>query len=947
MIRLVALLLTVLTGFSGLVYEVTWQKYLATLLGSHSEATAAVLGLFLGGLAIGYSVFGGLTRRLVASATQAGRGAPLLLVYGAVEASIGVFALVFPWLFRAVQALSFQLPHGNPAIGFALDVALASLLVLPPAILMGGTIPILTQALARDLEDATRFHALVYAFNTAGAFAGALAAGLWLVPRLGLVGVLVAMGIVNLVAGGLFVVLGLLRPAEAAAPTAGASAASAGVAGFSNFAAVALLTGFAMMTIQTVLIRLGGLAFGSSQFTFSMVVAVFVLCIALGSFAVSALPRIHRALLPVALWALLLLLGVLYELADSAPYWAHALRNLYRNQSVSFYPYQLQVFFGMLLCLALPIAISGAVLPLMFHALREKVTDLGDVAGRLYSWNTAGSLLGALIGGYALLFWLDLHHSYRIAMAAIALAALLTTLRSYDVGRVAPAILGITALAAIALLPAWAPERLSAGLFRNRDGLPDTFHGPEALFRTYRQGKLISYDDDPVASIAVKSFESAEGPGNLAIVSNGKSDGAIPGDYVTTSLLALIPALVARDPARVFVVGYGTGVTAGELTALEETREVILAEISPAVILAAPLFDYGNLGASKNPKLKLVQGDAYRTLLRAEGKFDLIVSEPSNPWVAGIEMLYSREFLEAARNSLNPGGVHAQWFHSYETDAETLALILRTYQAVFEHCAVWYTVGSDLLLLGVQDPAEAMDIARLRRRFERPDFKAGFERAKVTSFPALLAHEILPIGVLGAPPLAGELHTLLHPRLSSLAARSFFVGEFGTLPPTVAPAAAEVGHRNSLVTRFVASDPKAYDEEARLQLITETCRHGANQCAPLLARWEIDTPDSPARDNLRRRIAGNQNLARTLQLNTIDQLMQLYDGAPGELPKQVTPVFAARMSNLYIELYSHAVPFSRAALARIWQRCEADPKQQQECVSARSKLEAVAGTFHE
>ena len=192
------LLLTVLTGFSGLVYEVTWQRYLATLLGSHSEATAAVLGLFLGGLAVGYSLFGVLTRRLVARAQAQGRAAPLLIVYGVVEASIGVFALIFPVLFSAVQALSFRIPHGSAGLGFALDVGLSALLVLPPAILMGGTIPILTQALARSLEDATRFHALVYAFNTAGAFAGALAAGYWLVPSLGLVGVLHWMGGINL-----------------------------------------------------------------------------------------------------------------------------------------------------------------------------------------------------------------------------------------------------------------------------------------------------------------------------------------------------------------------------------------------------------------------------------------------------------------------------------------------------------------------------------------------------------------------------------------------------------------------------------------------------------------------------------------------------------------------------------------------------------------------------
>ena len=213
---------------------------------------------------------------------------------------------MFPILFAAVQALSFRIPHGSAGLGFALDVALSALLVLPPAILMGGTIPILTQALARNLADATRFHALVYAFNTAGAFAGALAAGYWLVPSLGLVGVLVAMGGVNLGPAAASSRSGGGRAAAAALPAAGAPRRAR--AGYAAFAAVALLTGFAMMTLQSVLIRLGGLSFGSSQFTFSMVVAVFVLCIALGSFAVSALRRIPAWLLAACLW---LLLGLL------------------------------------------------------------------------------------------------------------------------------------------------------------------------------------------------------------------------------------------------------------------------------------------------------------------------------------------------------------------------------------------------------------------------------------------------------------------------------------------------------------------------------------------------------------------------------------------------------------------------------------------------------------
>ncbi len=161
MVRGLALLLTLLTGFSGLVYEVTWQKYLATLLGSHSEATADVLGLFLGGLALGYALFGHVTRRLVVGARAASRPPRLLVAYGAVEATIGAYALCFPFFFELAQRVSFRLPLGSGALSFSFDVALSALLIGPPSVLMGATIPMLTQALARGLADATRFHALV------------------------------------------------------------------------------------------------------------------------------------------------------------------------------------------------------------------------------------------------------------------------------------------------------------------------------------------------------------------------------------------------------------------------------------------------------------------------------------------------------------------------------------------------------------------------------------------------------------------------------------------------------------------------------------------------------------------------------------------------------------------------------------------------------------------
>ena len=935
-LRAAALLLAVATGFGGLVQEVAWQRVLATLLGSHSEATAAVLALFLGGLAVGYRLLGAASRRWVESAAAQGRPPRLLLHYGAIEAAVGVWALLFPALFAVARSLAAHLPHEVGALGFAIDIALSACLIGPPAVLMGGTIPLLTQALARDVGDATRLHALVYASNTAGAFAGALAAGLWLVPDLGLVAVLRLAGAIHLIAGAAYAALepraavGVrATPAEPAGPAPEAGA----------LCAIALLCGFAMMSVQAVLIRIGALTLGSSQFTFSIVVAVFVLCIALGSFAVSALSRVPAALLPASLWALAVLLAVLYLGMDTAPYWAHRLRILFRDDPAAFVPYHLNAFVCLLGILALPVALSGATLPLLFHDLRRRAGELGDAAGLLYAWNTAGSLLGALLGGYALLFWLDLHHVFRIALAALAVAAALATRigASGRAGRLLPLAAGIAAVAALAALPGWAPERLSSGLFRSRQPLPYSNQGPDAFFARFSRGEVRFYDDDPIASVAL----IAPRPDSLAVVTNGKPDSAVPADRTTTCLAALIPAVLAKRAERAFVVGYATGVTAGELAALGGVHEVTVAEISPAIVRAAPLFDFANQGASHNPKLRIVRGDAYRTLQRAPGPFDLIVSEPSNPWVAGVEMLYSREFLEAARARLAPGGVHAQWFHSYESDAASIATILRTYDAVFEHTAVWYKLGLDLLLVGMPDPTPALDLERIARRIRQPDVAAGLARCGVQGLPAFLAHELIPMDVLHATPLDAEVHTLLRPRLAALAGRAFFAGAEAELPSTAGLEAAALGRRNSLVRRLAARHGGRLREPEREQIVRETCKHRPSQCVALLAEWLRDVPSSERRDQILLWIRRNPILSRLTPLDLLEPFATLHEIHGGLDPIPVET--ARRNAELFARHYHHAAPFSRAALERLWQRCEADARQAHRCAEARSEIEGRVG----
>jgi spermidine synthase len=937
-LRALVLALTVLTGFSGLVYEVAWQKALATLLGSHGEATAAVLALFLGGLALGYALFGRVTGGAMQRAAARGRAPRLLLLYGAVEAGIGVHALAFPWLFAGVRALSTAIPHPPAGPGFALDVALSGLLILPACVLMGGTIPLLTQALARGVADATRVHAWVYACNTTGAFLGALAGGLMLVPWLGLEQGIRAMGVVNLVAGA---ALGLLGLRPRAATPAEPAIAGAAPAALGAFAASALLLGFSAMVLQTVLIRLGGLALGSSQFTFAMGVALFVLCLALGSFAVSALPAIGARLLVGAQWSLAALLAGLHPVLENAPWAAHVVRTWFRDEPEAFYPYHLAVFLGGLAVLAVPIGLSGAMLPLLFHHLRRGTGDLGAAAGRLYAWNTVGSLLGALLGGYLLLYWFDLHHASRLAVAAVAVSAALVTVRVLALPPLPVALLVLApALVGIALLPDWRPERLASGAFRLRARIPVDYRPSRFFDQLTRGSDVVFHDDDPHGTVTVTATPHAGGIDH-AIVTNGKPDGSIRIDYPTMALAALVPALFADRAERAFVIGYGTGVTVGELGTLDSMQRVTVVEISPAVIEAGRFFEADNQGALANPRTVIRVSDAYRALLRSDERFDVIVSEPSNPWVTGVEMLYSREFLAAARDRLRPGGVYCQWFHVYENDTAVVELVLRTYASVFDHVAVWYALGPDLLLLGFDDPRHALDVERLRARASRPDFDAALRRAGIASLPALLAHELLPLGVVNAAGLPGDLQTLLHPVLSLRAARAFFVGRPAALPPTVRLAPARRGAEHALLRRFVDAQGAPLSDAQHAELAAETCEGVPPACATRLAWWAHQHPDSARRDEMLRHLRARPGLEARLAPARLRELEALFDsdGRRGS----TTPEEAARLTELFVEHYLHATPFSRDALAAVWRRCRDDATGGARCLQGLARAEEQLG----
>jgi hypothetical protein len=363
------------------------------------------------------------------------------------------------------------------------------------------------------------------------------------------------------------------------------------------------------------------------------------------------------------------------------------------------------------------------------------------------------------------------------------------------------------------------------------------------------------------------------------------------------------------------------------------------------VVRASPLFDEANLGALRSPKVRVYAGDAYRLLLRSPDRYDAIISEPSNPWTSGVEMLFAREFLEAAKSRLRPGGAFVQWMHVYETDAQTIALVLRTYAAVFDHVVVWYGTGVDLLLIGLDDPERALDLDRIEERAASPTIRPALIRGGVASLPALLAHELLPLGVVRAAGLEGDLHTLGHPLLGHRAARAFFRGASAELPNTATPAAAETGARNSLLRRLAARSGGRLLEADRAQAARELCRWRPVECATFLASWQHDEPRS---DALRFALgdARDRFLDRSLlEAQRLGSLGRLF-GPGGEVPAASGPVRldqVRRDTELFRTSYLHAAPFLRAALADAWRRCEGPPGRPGECDTERARADAVVG----
>ena len=714
----ILLLCFFLSGLAGLVYEIVWLRMLGLIFGHTVYAITTVLAAFMAGLALGSFLF----------ARWANRIKDLLSAYGILEIGIGAYCALIPallWLSSSLylglhQLLSFS----YDAFSFVQFLVVFAVLLIPTT-LMGGTLPVLSQALVRGEHGLGRTVGTLYAVNTFGAVLGVVAAGYVLLPALGNRGSIAVAGVLNVTVGLAALLYGRhIRKSgaafAAAEPSSTASERAAPVGelpGQSAWPIVAALgvSGAVSMVYEVAWSRALALVIGSSTYAFTAMLVAFLVGIAVGSAAYSWIwgrrprQRVAFALIQAGIGLAVAMTLLVFERMPELFLWA-----LRRSDSPGFVQLvQLAVSAAVLLPSTILI---GATFPCAVAVTAHAAARVGRDVGHVYAVNTLGAIAGTILAGFVLVPTIGMHTTIKLGIAINMLTAGLVLVSSTRIdmawrwGTLAAA---LVAAGGVLFIPPWDARVMASGAaIYAKEYLKSGFDG---VSRSLRQGNILFYRDGPSATVTVQ--KSGE---NLLLQVNGKTDASfsprVLGDMPTQVLSGHLGLLLHRDPKNILVIGLGGGVTAGAV-ARHPIEHLDIAEIEPAVVAANRFFADANGHVLENPKVRMVIGDGRNFLLTTPTRYDIIISEPSNPWIGGIASLFSVEFFELARARLRPGGLMVQWIHAYSLLPDDLRMVVTTFRKVFPSTTIWQPTAGDYLLVGRTDD-EPIDLHRLKARYE-------------------------------------------------------------------------------------------------------------------------------------------------------------------------------------------------------------------------------------
>ncbi len=707
-IYIAASLLFVASGATSLAYEVIWFKRFGQAWGQSYYAIALVTAAFLCGLGLGAWAIGKLADRLRVP----------LMAYAIFEILIGLMALAIPFAIAALRQIPPEVLaplQDHQFLRYLVRFGLTLAILGPPTILMGGTLPLLVRQFSLSSAAMKDSIGWFYFLNTLGAALGVYLAGFHLLPNLGLEWSNYLVAAVNLTIGGVagFYALKLRRPEALAglrlggraADPASPHSAAAPLDGswLRKVYLAAFLVGSAALILQLVWTRQLMLILGTSTYAFTSVLFVVLLGIALGSLIFKWWSRLDRdpfrtmihVIFALAFFALL---GK--ELVPHLTLVIACLNPLRASQAFSGIASAAAGMFVQFL----PALGMGFLFPLLVLMTRRGHADAGRAVGGVYAWNTAGTVLGALVTGSLLLPYIGIHGALALALALYLVALWLLVWPAAPASRPALRLFSLPTLGAIFLIGMQNdPMVLNSGMF---------LYGyvPPKMLMTH---DLLFIEEGSSCNVMVRRNQ---GSGNTSLHVNGKVDGSSIGDQPTQLGLAYFPHIFMPDARDILVIGFGTGSTSGASLLFPESR-VTCAEIEPAILRASQYFnDVNHQPLQHAPdRFRVVIDDGRNFIQSSTQRWDLIISEPSNPWIAGVSNLFTREFYRQAKSHLNDDGILVQWIQLYQLLPEDHAMMLRTIREEFEHCLLLHLQKGDTMLLASRHDLLATDPAVLDR----------------------------------------------------------------------------------------------------------------------------------------------------------------------------------------------------------------------------------------
>jgi spermidine synthase len=703
-----------LSGAVGLLYEVLWMRRLTLVFGATQLAIATVLGAFMLGLAGGGAIGGRLADR--------GRG--LLAAYGVLELVVGGYALLFPVLLRVASgyyATSFGVDSVDWWGGQLRRLVLMGALLVVPTAAMGATLPLLARHAADRASAAARRTGLLYGANTAGAVVGTWATGFVLLPALGVRSTEVLAAVANLAVGA-FALLWAARQGHDSpmqddrsfaaereelldlAPDPDRAPARRRLVRSAVVAALAV-SGACAMLYEVAWSRFLALVLGSSVYAFTLMLVAFLVGTAAG--ALTASGRVgqpgHRPLRELS--GALALAGLAAfgtnHLFRFMPYWYVDLYAIFDGEDS--FVFVAQAMLAGLVMTPTTFCI-GLAFPLAVAAVVDQPGSVGRSIGALYVGNTLGAVVGAVGAGFLLIPWLGIQDTLRLAVLLdLGLAVLILSVRALPRRRRVAGAGGLAALAlAVSLVrPPWDPLLMSAGMYKYVSDLADYSH--EAV-RNYALSdfELLYYAEGITSVVTVAR---SLGSGNIWLANNGKVDASTDSDMRTQVLLGHLPFLYKPGARSALVVGLASGITAGSALLEEGLESLDILEIEPAVVQASHYFDLHNGRPLDDPRTTMITNDARNHLVLTDRTYDVIINEPSNPWISGVSNLFTAEYLRLGRSRLAPDGVFVQWTQVYGMGREDLKSLLATFADVFPNVVVFSALeDTDLILLGSRRP---------------------------------------------------------------------------------------------------------------------------------------------------------------------------------------------------------------------------------------------------